>query len=696
MSDDEAVRDLARSAGITVDWTNAAGDPQVVTPEVLRRILGALGFPSGTSQQVTESREQARNQTAASAHAPLLTATVGEPISLIDTEALASVKAALILENGERQDVRLERTGRSLMIGGIPEPGYYTLHIGDRVVTIAVAPRKCFTPEDVIDRPRLWGMAVQLYGLRHPGDCGIGDTAGLSEFAQNAATYGADAIALSPTHALFGADLSRYGPYSPSNRLFLNPLHANPGTLFGNDHVSAMAAKLGLADQFESFEGADVIDWQKSASAKLALFRGLFDELWKECQGGNPGQLGQDFAAFRERGGDLIEQHAQFEVLQTFRLAADANGGDWRQWPRAWQHSRSAEVSAFAAAHSGEIAFHAFLQWIADRSLATAQGHARACGMKIGLIADVAIGMDAGGSHAWSRQEDLVVGLNVGAPPDLLNPLGQDWGLTAFSPQALLARGYAPFVATLRAVMRNAGGVRIDHAMGLTRLWLVPEGAAPAEGAYLNYPLGDLLRLIKLESLRHRALVIGEDLGTVPGGFQEALADAGVAGMRVLWFERDGDKFRPPNVWPRHAVALTSTHDLPTVAGWWRGTDIDTRESLGQFDERGVKKERAKRAHDRKLLQDSFRSAGIVGGSDTLINPDEAVDAAIRFVADTPAQLVLVPLEDMLGLVDQPNLPGTVFEHPNWCRRYPGQTSSIFEKPEVQRRARSLRRRAGG
>jgi 4-alpha-glucanotransferase len=696
MSDDKAVRDLAQSVGIAVDWTNAAGEPQVVTPEVLRRILGALGFPSATSRQVGESMERVRRQTEARAHAAIVTATVDEPIFLIDTEEDTSAKATLILENGEREDIRPQRAGRSLKLGGIAEPGYHTLHIGDRAVTLAVAPRKCFTPQDVIDRPRLWGMAVQLYGLRHPGDCGIGDTAGLSAFAQDAAAYGADAIALSPTHALFGADLSRYGPYSPSNRLFLNPLHADPAVLFGNDHVRAMADKLGLTEQLKSFEGADVIDWQKSATAKLTLFCGLFDELWEEHQRGNSGRLGHEFAAFRERGGDLIEQHARFEVLQTFRLATDASGWNWRQWPRAWQNPGSAEVSAFAAAHSREIALHVFLQWIADRSLATAQANARGCGMKIGLIADVAIGMDAGGSHAWSRQEDLLVGLNVGAPPDLFNPLGQDWGLTAFSPQALLAGAFAPFRATLCAVMRNAGGVRIDHAMGLTRLWLVPEGAAPAQGAYLTYPLHDLLRLIKLESCRHRALVIGEDLGTVPEGFREALADAGVAGMRVLWFERDGEKFRSPNLWPRYVVALTTTHDLPTVAGWWRGVDIDTRETLGHLDASDVKKERRKRAQDRKLLRDAFRSADVVGGMDTLINPDEAVDAAIRFVAETPAQLALVPLEDMLGLVDQPNLPGTVFEHPNWRRRYPGQASSIFERPEVQRRARSLRMRADG
>jgi 4-alpha-glucanotransferase len=394
--------------------------------------------------------------------------------------------------------------------------------------------------------------------------------------------------------------------------------------------------------------------------------------------------------------GDLLEQHARFEVLHVSRLAADPHCWSWRKWPKAWQDPRSAEVNAFAAANPREVAFQVFLQWMADRSLAAAQAHSRASGMMIGLIADVAIGMDAGGSHAWSRQEDLVVGLNVGAPPDLFNPLGQDWGLTTFSPRALLAGGFAPFLATLRAVMRNAGGVRIDHAMGLARLWLVPEGASPAEGAYLNYPLDDLLRLIKLESVRHSAIVIGEDLGTVPEGFQEALADAGVAGMHVLWFERDGEKFRSPDAWPPRAIAMTTTHDLPTVAGWWRGADIDARGKLGRLGPDGdIKAENRKREQDRILLWQAFRSAGVADGAGMPKNSEDAVDAAVRFIAATPAQLAVVPLEDMLGLVDQPNLPGTVTGHPNWRRRYPERAVSIFERPKVQRRARSLQMRSG-
>jgi 4-alpha-glucanotransferase len=244
--------------------------------------------------------------------------------------------------------------------------------------------------------------------------------------------------------------------------------------------------------------------------------------------------------------------------------------------------------------------------------------------------------------------------------------------------------------------MRHAGGVRIDHAMGLTRLWLVPDGASPADGAYLIYPLDDLLRLTKLESHRHRAIVIGEDLGTVPEGFREKLDAAGIAGMRVLWFERDEDGFVPPGAWPRRAVAMTSTHDLPTVAGWWRGIDIDARTRLGLFGpETDAQTLRHQREIDRELLWGAFRAAGATPvAADVPDDPAPAIDAAVRFIADTPSQLVLVPLEDALALEEQPNLPGALDQYPNWRRRYAPAAVEIFDDPAVSARARWLSRRS--
>jgi 4-alpha-glucanotransferase len=332
-----------------------------------------------------------------------------------------------------------------------------------------------------------------------------------------------------------------------------------------------------------------------------------------------------------------------------------------------------------------------FLQWLAARSFSAVQDDARRNGMRIGLISDIAVGMNPGGSHAWSRPHDLLLGLSVGAPPDLFNTRGQDWGLTAFSPQALLGTGFESFIATLRAAMRAAGGVRIDHAMGLTRLWLVPRGASPADGAYLSYPLDDLLRLIALESHRHRAIAIGEDLGTVQPDFRRRMTGAGIAGMDVLWFQRDGRGFLPPPQWRSDAVAMTSTHDLPTVAGWWSGADIGTRAELGLADGR---RETKARTQDRKALWSTFRAGGVTTANEpSSSKPETAVDAAIAFTARSPAALALIPIEDVLGLVAQPNLPGTIDEHPNWRQRLETPSAELLDAPRVRARLKTLRER---
>jgi 4-alpha-glucanotransferase len=685
----EEIRTLARAAGIAVEWVNAAKKPQRVRNTNLVRVLGALGFPCETASlsQRAESCERIAALNRLSAHASFVTADAGQPFS-IPADEDASV-GLLEFENGQTRDIHLECDADGFSFSRVAEPGYHKLHLGERIITLAVAPRRCITAADLVCRPKSWGVAVQLYGLRGRGDFGIGNASGLIAFVDAAARAGADAVALSPNHAMFSADPSRYGPYSPSSRLFLNPLHADPAIVFRQGRVRAAAQRLGLDGHMKGLEARPLIDWTESTAAKLALLRGLFDDLWDDLDASD---LGIAFARFRASGGALLENHARFETIHAWQLQQDWSRWDWRSWPKPWQDPDSEEVRGFSKAHRREVTFHVFLQWLADASLAAAQARTRVVGMGIGLIADLAVGMDAGGSHAWSQQTDILVGLNVGAPPDLFNPQGQNWGLTTFAPWTLRTAHFAPFLTTLRAATRHAGGVRIDHAMGLTRLWLVPEGASPAEGAYLTYPCTDFLRLIRLESHRHRAIIIAEDLGTVPEGFQDDLADSGIDGMRVLWFERDDGGFRPPSTWSVEAAAMTSTHDLPTVAGWWRGTDIETRHGLGPARRSdGEREERKQRAADRRLIWEALRSAEVAEGSASAASTDGVVDAAIRFVAETPSELALVPLEDMLGLVDQPNLPGTITEHPNWRRRYPGEASSIWDRPEVVRRARLLK-----
>ena len=274
----------------------------------------------------------------------------------------------------------------------------------------------------------------------------------------------------------------------------------------------------------------------------------------------------------------------------------------------------------------------------------------------------------------------------------MFNPHGQDWGLTSFSPRALIAGGFAPFLATVRAALRNTGGVRIDHAMGLTRLWLIPQGADPADGAYLAYPFADLLRLLALESQRHSAIVVGEDLGTVPAGFRDSLETAGLHGMRVLWFERNGQAFNPPEAWDHSAVAMTSTHDLPTVAGWWHGSDITTRAENGRLGV-GVQASdvSAERTHDRASLWQAFVQARAANGDVPSPNDTQpVVDAAVAFAAETPSPLCLPQIEDLLGVEEQPNLPGTIDEHPNWRRRLTAEAGTLLNEPRAAERVAQL------
>jgi 4-alpha-glucanotransferase len=379
-----------------------------------------------------------------------------------------------------------------------------------------------------------------------------------------------------------------------------------------------------------------------------------------------------------------------FEALHAHFFAQAPALWHWQNWPAEMRDPHGAAVLAFARAHEEEVGFHAYMQFLADRGLAHAQAEARAAGMPIGLVTDLAVGTDSGGSHCWSRQEETLLGLSVGAPPDLMQRRGQNWGLAAFSPRGLRERGFGAYLDMLRSALAHAGGMRIDHAMGLARLWVIPEGASGAEGAYIAMPERDLFRLIALESQRHRAIVLAEDLGTVPEGFSGRLDAAGMDGMRVLWFERDqAGQFVNPAWWTPRASAMTSTHDLATVAGWWCGRDIDWRDKLSQAGA----DEREAREADRALLWGAFCASGAAQGEPPPPDaPAAAVDAACAHVGASACELVMLPLEDALALVEQPNLPGTLDEHPNWRRRTAFDAATLLDDAPVSARLALLDR----
>jgi 4-alpha-glucanotransferase len=399
------------------------------------------------------------------------------------------------------------------------------------------------------------------------------------------------------------------------------------------------------------------------------------------------------FEAFRAEMGDVVQDHAVFETMHAW-LRSEGRNGDWRSWPEEFRDPRGAAIAAFAAEHADEVGFHAFLQWQAALGLQQAQIAAREAGMAIGLISDLAVGADPAGSQAWSRQNQMLNGLSVGAPPDVLAPLGQNWGLGAFSPVALARHGFQAYLEMLRSAFRHAGGVRIDHVLGLSRMWLTADGFSANEGAYLRFPFDDLLRLIALESWRHRGIVIGEDLGTVPQGFEDRLSSAGILGIRVLWFQRRDSRFLPPSAWSKEAMATTTTHDLPTVTGWWKAIDIQWRAQLGMLGPNATESgELDIRNGERSALWQAMSEAGVLDQRDSLEQPpldQPPVEHALAFVGMAPAPLAMIPIEDLLGLDEAPNLPGTTDQHPNWRRRLPGNVDTILEAPEVEARVALL------
>lgn len=672
---------LATHAGLAVDWIDANGRPQKVAPAVLRNVLTGLGHPAGTAQEIDASLLELQQVQQTRHLPPLLTVDFGSGLDL-SRYFQPETPCEIHLEDGARLSLKLNADA---VLPGLIPVGYQHVDIDGQSFTLAVAPNRCYSVGDAVDNPipRAWGLSVQLYSLRRPGDGGFGDTQALEDLVRVAGERGAEAVAISPLHAMFSSDTQRYSPYSPSSRLFLNSLYAAPGAILGERAMRAAIDSTGLAAELKHLEELPLIDWPVAAEAKHRLLQALYEGF---VQGEHP--LHADFSSYRHAAGEALENHCRFEAIQE-TLAARGERLDWREWPEQWRDPRSAALAAFAEENAGRIGFFAFCQWLITRCLERAQAAARSSGMSIGLIADLAVGADGGGSQAWSRQDELLASLTVGAPPDILNRMGQGWGISAFSPEGLVRNGFRAFIEMLRANFAHAGGLRIDHVMGLQRLWVIPNGSPPADGAYLYYPLDDLLRLLALESHRHQAIVLGEDLGTVPDGLRDKLTARSILGMRVMLFEQDNAHFKPILDWPDSALATTSTHDLPTLNGWWHGRDIDWNARLGLVDAQGEIDWRQYREREREGLR-RVLSEDPQNFREEHQETDQVLDAAIRFLGHTRAPLVLLPLEDALGIEQQANLPGTVNTHPNWSRRLPGDSETLLDGEDAARRLELL------
>jgi len=666
----ERLAKLAALHGVEHGYEDVFREWQQTPESAIRAVLAAMGVEAGTDAQVDASIAMHERETRRRVVPPVWVRRAanlreGIPVHLRDDALTHTLSWRIVEEDGDVREDRIEPLSAAF---DLPLPddlreGYHRIAIlaGGAVIgesVLIVAPGESYLPPAIAAGARIWGAALQLYGVQSERNAGIGDFTDLHAAVEAWAERGAGILGTNPLHSLSMRDPGNASPYSPGSRLFVNPVYIDVEAVDDfrelGEHDAAFIRR--WREEKQTLRAASEVDYAAVAAAKRAMLGKCYASFAKRHMA-KATRRARAFAQFRATRGQALRRHAIHEALEEF------HGAKWPQWPGEYREPTSEGARRFAEEHSEDVTFHEYVQWLADMQLAAAHSRARETGMAVGLYGDLAISVAGDGSEAWANQGHYALGVNIGAPPDEFNTKGQDWGLPPVSPRRLRESAYAPFIATLRANMSRAGALRIDHVMGLERLYWIPRGAKPSEGAYVRYPIDDLLGIVALESHRHRCLVIGEDLGTVADSFREKVGTARVLSYRLLQFEREGDGFKRPAAYPRQSLVSWSTHDLPTFAGWWQEEDLRTRAALGLLTQDEASEQGAQRRQMRERLLEALAREGLDRAEPWL--------AVQEFLAKTPACVMVVQMEDVFGVVPQANLPGTVREHPNWRRKLP-------------------------
>jgi 4-alpha-glucanotransferase len=632
----ENLRQLAAAHGVATHYRDGRRELVQVDPDVVVRVLGLLEVDAAKTASL-------RRELAAVAERER----AGTPPPTIALRTGAGPRAAPGARLLEPRDDATPAGSRSLRdeLPADLEPGWYRLTSvagrGEAQSTVVVAPPKLPSP------PRTWGWMLQLYALHSARSWGIGDLGDLREFVEwTAREHGAGAVLLNPLHAPGPTHPVQPSPYTPSSRRFANPLALRIEDLA--DYRGADSATRAEVDALRVAAGAARIDHDLTWAAK----RSALELLWRHA--GRPGPV--------DPTPGLVD-------FATYCALAERHGGRWTQWPQVLRDPGSPAVADARDELAPRVAFHAWVQQRCTEQLASVRDAARRSGMALGVLHDLAVGVDPDGADAWALADVLASGVTVGAPPDDFTPRGQNWGLPPWRPDRLADTGYAAFRDMLRAVLAHAEGLRIDHVAGLWRLWWVPPGDSPDRGTYVHYDADAMLAVLALEAHRAGAVVVGEDLGTVEPAVTEALAEQEMLGCAVSWFARDqsapGQPLLPPASWPERSAASLSTHDLPTAAGWLRGEHVRVRAELGLLDDVAAEQEAA--ARDRADWMALLRAEHLLAPEGEPEPDERAIILAMhRLLASTPCRLRLVSPYDVLAEPRQPNLPGTVDEYPNW------------------------------
>jgi 4-alpha-glucanotransferase len=730
--DPALIERLAQLRGIGAAYHNYRGALQRFSLQTKTGILRAMGCVVDDDQEIAAEIAQlevAQWRKFLPAVATARGARIGFDINVTAREFGGTIAWRVLFENGSRLDGATSTadcaevwrgevagswiTRRRFDLAVDLPPGYHEFEAkisggaADRCLLI-VSPPKCFEPAAIAAGRRLWGVAVQLYTLRSGTNWGIGDFSDLQMLIRWMASCGAGFIGVNPLHALAPADPARSSPYSASSRHFLNVLYIAVPAIPEFEQCPAAGARVAEADfanRLQALRAQPLVDYPGVADAKFEILT-LLHQDFRDRHLAARSERGRSFLDFVAQRGMPLQLHARFDALDRYFRATNGTAtsrtqssppqSGWMNWPQEYRDVNGGAAARFALEHSAEVEFFAYLQWLAHEQLVRAQALTRELGMPIGLYGDYAVGANPSGSETWVSPSEYCLGAEIGAPPDPLALKGQGWGIPPPDPAAMQAQRLQGFTGLIRDNMRYYGALRLDHVMSLFRLWWVPAGCAATEGAYVHYPLHQLLTVLSLESLRSSCLVVGEDLGVVPDEMREAMPEFGLYHYKVLLFEKISGRFRRPEEFERCALAAATTHDLPTLRSYWEARDIELRRRLNLYPSAEIEADVVRdRDQDRQMLLSALRDQGLNPAHPSApLEPytPELGQALHVYLARSSTALVALQIEDLLGMIDPVNVPGTDAEYPNWRRKLTESIEDIAARGDIAERLAQINR----
>ncbi|WP_023604520.1 4-alpha-glucanotransferase [Aliivibrio logei] len=714
-NNNNALYQVAEMAGLANSYISAWGDEEKVSDDTLTRLLAALGYDTKNDKTLLSSAEKKHKKEVLEA---VKVVRDNEPLHvelhLGKSARISEFSWKLTTEEGEvlegylqSQVISDDRVDGGALLFSLPtlKWGYHSLEIirkrrkAPYVMTLIVTPQACYKQDAINDGKKLWGPSVQLYTLRTAHNWGIGDFGDLKQLVGEIANRGGNFVGLNPIHSLFPANPEGASPYSPSSRRWLNILYIDvcsvPEFALSNQ-AQEVVGSAEFQQRLNEVRQSHWVNYTEVSSLKMGVLPFLFAEFKTRHFDKNSARA-KAFLTFVEEGGDSLLQQAAFDALHNTLYSEDQNVWGWPVFPQELQQFDNKQVQQFIADNSDQVDLYMYLQWLAFTQINDVQQFAEDKGMDIGLYRDLAVGVADSGSETWADHGSLCLDASIGAPPDVLGPLGQNWGLPPLNPQVLKATAYDAYIELLRANMRACGALRIDHVLGLLRLWWIPKGEDATKGAYMYYPVEDMLSILALESHRNSCSVIGEDLGTVPDEIVDLLADAGIHSYKVFFFEtaEDGGYYSPTH-YQEQSMSALCTHDMPTLRGFWHCDDLKMGEEIGLYpDAEQLKELFLSRAKSKQEILNSVDFHGFlpegVGRDATFVPMDRYLSDALQLhLAAGSSVLLSLQLEDWLEMDKPVNIPGTVDEYPNWRRKLSVTLDDIFNRPEVNELTKQL------